>query len=297
MHKDTVVGFVGIGTMGEPMARCVLRGGYPVVASAHRTRERLERILAEGASEAGTPAEVAAQCKVVITCVPDAPQVEEAIFGPNGLLAGAGAATFFIDMSTISPLATRSIAQRLTQRGHRFMDAPVSGGPARAAEGSLTIMAGGRPEDFEALEPILKTMGTPTHVGPVGMGETIKLTNQILIANIMLANAEALSFARKAGADIEVVRAVIATATGANYLLEKWLPKTWFANTFEGGFALDLLRKDLGAALEAARAMKMPLPATALAYQAYTAQSAKGDGAHDYSAVAKPYDEFAQSRS
>jgi len=292
VRKGVAVGFVGIGAMGEPMARCLLRGGYRVFACAHRNRERLERILAEGAVEAGTPAEVATHSSAVITCVPDAPQVEEAIFGPHGLLAGAATPLSFIDMSTISPLATRGIARRLIERGHRFIDAPVSGGPVRAAQGNLTIMVGAQAKDFKALVPILKTMGTPTHVGPVGMGETVKLTNQILIANIMLANAEALSFARKSGADSETVRAVLATATGANYLLEEWLPKTWFANDFAGGFALDLLRKDLSAALEAARAMNLPMPASAFAYQLYTAQSAKGDGADDYSAVAKLYDQF-----
>jgi 3-hydroxyisobutyrate dehydrogenase-like beta-hydroxyacid dehydrogenase len=118
----------------------------------------------------------------------------------------------------------------------------------------------------------------------------VKLVNQLIIANVMIANVEALTFARKAGADLDAVRKVLATATASNYLLDQWLPKTWFAGTFEGGFALDLLRKDLGAALDAARAMKMPLPASAFAYQMYTLQSAEGNGALDYSAVAKFYE-------
>jgi 3-hydroxyisobutyrate dehydrogenase-like beta-hydroxyacid dehydrogenase len=140
---------------------------------------------------------------------------------------------------------------------------------------------------------VLKAMGTPHHVGPVGLGETVKLVNQLIISNVMIANVEALTFARKAGADLAAVRSVLATATASNYLLEQWLPKTWFAGTFEGGFALDLLRKDLGAALDAARAMKMPLPASAFAYQLYTLQSAEGDGALDYSAVARFYEHVA----
>jgi 3-hydroxyisobutyrate dehydrogenase-like beta-hydroxyacid dehydrogenase len=219
--------------------------------------------------------------------------VEEALFGAGGAVEGARPGTTFIDMSTISPVATRAFAERLQAGGHCFADAPVSGGPARAASGTLTIMVGAEAEDFERIEPILKAMGTPHHVGGIGLGETVKLVNQLIISNIMVANAEALTFARKAGADLDAVRKVLSTATASNYLLEQWLPKTWFAGTFEGGFALDLLRKDLGAALDAARAMKMPLPAAAFAYQLYTLQSAQGDGALDYSAVAKFYEHVA----
>jgi 3-hydroxyisobutyrate dehydrogenase-like beta-hydroxyacid dehydrogenase len=198
-------------------------------------------------------------------------------------------------MSTISPVATREFAARLQAGGWRFVDAPVSGGPLRAASGTLTIMAGASGEDFAHVEPILRAMGTPHHVGAVGLGETVKLVNQLIIASVMIANAEALTFARKAGANVDAVRNVLATATASNYLLEQWLPKTWFAGTFEGGFALDLLRKDLGAALDAARAMKMPMPASAFAYQLYTLRSAEGDGALDYSAIAKFYEHVAGS--
>ncbi|MDQ6931355.1 MAG: NAD(P)-dependent oxidoreductase, partial [Candidatus Eremiobacteraeota bacterium] len=197
------------------------------------------------------------------------------------------------DMSTISPVASRAIAKGLADAGHHPVDAPVSGGPARAKEGTLTIMVGASDADFANVEPLLKTMGNPNHLGPVGMGQTVKIVNQILISNIMIANAEAMTFAKKAGADVLAVRKVIATATGSNYLLENWLPRTWFAQTFEGGFALDLLRKDLAAALETAADMDLAMPASSLAYQLYTAQSAKGDGRLDYTAVAKLYECFA----
>ncbi len=276
--------------MGEPMSLALLRAGYSVTACAHRNRERLERVCAQGVKEAATPAAVAAASDAVITCVPDAPQVEDALFGPGGAVQGARPEATFIDMSTISPVKTREFAQRLQASGHRFLDAPVSGGPARAATGTLTIMVGADAEDFARMEPVLKAMGTPHHVGAVGLGETVKLVNQLIISNVMIANVEALTFARRAGADLNAVRNVLSTATASNYLLEQWLPKTWFAGTFEGGFALDLLRKDLGAALDAAREMKMPLPASASAYQMYTRQSAEGDGALDYSAVAKFYE-------
>jgi 3-hydroxyisobutyrate dehydrogenase-like beta-hydroxyacid dehydrogenase len=147
-------------------------------------------------------------------------------------------------------------------------------------------MTGGSAVDVGAAGPVLRALGTPNHVGAVGMGETVKLVNQIIISNVMLANIEGLVFAEHAGADVATVRDVILTATGANYLLEKWLPTTWLAGTFEGGFALDLLRKDLAAALDAGRAMKVPMPSSALAYQLYTAASADGHGRDDYSSVA-----------
>jgi 3-hydroxyisobutyrate dehydrogenase-like beta-hydroxyacid dehydrogenase len=293
MENLPKIGFIGVGAMGEPMARSLRRAGFAVTACAHRNREPLDRLAADGVAQAADPAGVAAASSIVITCVPDAPQVEEALFGPRGALAGAAAPATFIDMSTISPVATREFATRINAAGHRFVDAPVSGGPARANEGTLTIMVGADPLDFAHVEPVLRAMGTPHHLGAVGLGETVKLVNQLMISTIMLANAEALTFAKKAGADIEAVRKVIASATGSNYLLENWLPKTWFAGTFDGGFALDLLRKDLAAALDAARSMKLALPASALAYQLYTLQSAEGDGSRDYSAVAKFYERIA----
>lgn len=279
--------------MGEPMSLALRKAGFAVTACAHRNRARLERVLAEGVREAADPFAVAAQSDVVITCVPDAPEVEEALFAPRGAAAGAKPGTTFIDMSTISPVASRAFAERLAAAGHHFLDAPVSGGPVRAASGTLTIMVGAAPEDFARVEPVLKAMGTPHHVGAVGLGDTVKLVNQLIISSVMIANVEALTFAAKAGAELEAVRKVLSTATASNYLLEQWLPKTWFAGTFEGGFAMDLLRKDLGAALDAARALKMPMPASALAYQLYTLRSAEGDGALDYSAVAKTYERVA----
>ncbi|HEY8322195.1 MAG TPA: NAD(P)-dependent oxidoreductase [Candidatus Baltobacteraceae bacterium] len=287
------IGFIGVGAMGEPMARALRRAGFAVTASVNTNRAPLERLAADGVVEAADPAAVAAASSVVITMVPDAPHVADALFGPAGAMGGANPGTLFIDMSTISPIASEAHAARLREAGHAMVDAPVSGGPARAATGTLAIMAGGSEADFARAEPVLRAMGTPHHVGGTGMGATIKLVNQVMIASIMIANVEALTFAKRAGADPEVVRAVVANATGGNYLLDQWLPKYWLAGTFEGGFAIDLLRKDINAALEAARAMKLAMPSTAAAYQVYTAQSAGGDGALDYSAVAKFYERLA----
>ncbi len=223
--------------MGEPMVRTLLRAGFTVTSCAHRRREPLERLREAGLLEAADPAAVADQSEITIVCVPDAPQVEEAIFGDRGVASGA------------------------------------------------------------RVEPVLRALGTPTHLGPVGMGETVKLANQAIIASVMLANVEALVLAERLGADRDAVREVLATATASNYLLEHWLPKTWFAKNFAGGFALDLLRKDLAAALEAARSLGHPMPATGLAYQLYTARSAEGDGALDYSAIAKAYERDDSSKT
>ncbi len=284
------VGFVGLGAMGEGMARSLRKTGFGVIASVHRHRQALERLRADGVAEAADPGELARDADAVVICVPDAPDVEDVLFAADGVESGAKSGLLVIDMSTISPVASRRFAERLSKRGVDFIDAPVSGGPARASDGTLTIMVGASPASFARAEPVLRAMGHPHHLGPVGMGETVKLVNQIIIANVMIANVEGLVFAQRAGADLAAVREVLASATASNYLLAEWLPKTWLAGSFSGGFALDLLRKDLAAALDAARATSLPMPATGLAYQLYTTRSAEGDGALDYSAIAKAYE-------
>lgn len=276
--------------MGEPMARTLRRAGFSVTACAHRRREALERLRESGVVEAAHPAAVAQQTDVLIVSVPDAPQVDDVLFGENGVASGARQGMRVVDMSTISPIASRRFAERLRAQGVGFVDAPVSGGPLRADAGTLAIMVGGDETDVRAVEPVLRALGTPTHLGPVGMGETVKLANQAIIANVMLGNVEALVLAERLGANRAGVREVLKSATASNYLLEQWLPKTWFAGTFEGGFSMDLLRKDLAAALDAARAIDYTMPATANAYELYTEASAEGNGALDYSAIAKRYE-------
>lgn len=287
------VGFIGVGAMGEPMAASLLRAGFALTVCAHRNREPVGRLVAQGARDGGDPAGVARASAFVVTCVPDAPQVEEALFGEHGAARGAQPGTVFVDMSTISPVATRAFDARLRASGFAFVDAPVSGGPARATSGTLTIMVGAGDADFASVRPVLAAMGTPNHLGGVGMGEVVKLVNQILIANTMLANIEALTFAAKAGADIDATLAVIGTATGSNYLLQNWLPQSWLAGSHKPGFTLDLLRKDLAAALDSARAMGVPMPASSLAYQLFTATSGEGHGRDDYSSIATFYERAA----
>lgn len=290
------VGLVGVGAMGEPMGESLMRAGFSLAVCAHRNRGGVERLVAHGAVEHASPREVAAHSQLTITMVPDAPQVEEALFEPEGIAAGAGQGTIVVDMSTISPVASRDYHERLAKTGVQMLDAPVSGGPARAKTGQLTIMAGGAQHTYEQAEPVLRAMGTPTHVGPPGMGETFKLVNQIIISNVMVADVEGLVFAKKAGADITLLRRVLGTATASNYLLDTWLPKAWFEDRHRGGFALDLLRKDLRAALDAAKTMETPMFSSTLAYDLYSQASAQGLGRDDYSAVADVYEQAAGAK-
>lgn len=291
-RRMKAIGLIGVGAMGEPMGAALLRAGFSLNICAHKSRERVDRLVALGAAEKPDPAGVAAGSEVIITMVPDAAQVDQALFGERGVTRAEVAGRTIIDMSTISPVRSREFHEWAQSRGYAMLDAPVSGGPARAATGELAIMVGGDAKTFAACEPILKALGKPTHVGPAGMGETVKLVNQVIIAGVMIANIEGLVFAKKAGADVDVVRKVLAGATASNYLLEQWLPKTWFAGSHEGGFAIDLLRKDLRAALASGATMSVPMPMTALANELYTGVSAR-HGREDYSAVATLFEDAA----
>jgi 3-hydroxyisobutyrate dehydrogenase-like beta-hydroxyacid dehydrogenase len=293
MIKPRNVGLIGVGAMGEPMGARLLSAGFRVHTCVHHRRERVMRLVAQGAVEVEDPAAVAARSEIVVTMVPDAPQVEEVLFGEHGVAAGLTVDGVVIDMSTISPVASRGLSERLKQLGMHMLDAPVSGGPSRAQSGDLTIMVGGERETFDRCLPMFEAMGTATLVGPAGMGETFKLANQIIIANVMLANVEALVFAKKSGADIHELRNVLLTATASNYLLEKWIPTAWFENAHKVGFAIDLLRKDLAAAIDAARQMGIPMMSSGLAYQLYTAASGERHGTEDYSVVAQLYERAA----
>ena len=280
------LGFIGLGAMGQPMARCLLKAGYPLTVCPHHNRAPVDALAAEGATVVATPQAVAAASRVVITIVPDAPQVEEAVLGPDGALAGMAPGTVLIDMSTIAPTATKRIGAALAERGLAMLDAPVSGGPARAADGTLTIMVGGDAALFDRCRPIFAAMGRQiTHVGPLSSGEMLKAVNQLMISIIMLANAEALALGLKAGLPLDTMREVIGTASGGNYLLANWLPKVAFTGSYEGGFALDLLLKDLRAALAAAEELGVPTLGGALAYQMYRLMQREGHGREDYSVL------------
>lgn len=293
------IGFLGLGAMGKPMATRLIQAGYEVTICAHRNRIVVDELVQQGARLAENPASVADQSDVVITMLPDSPDVEEVCFGPGGIVSGKASERelVIIDMSTISPLATRALATRLQEAGIVLLDAPVSGGVWRAVSGELTIMVGGEVEQVEQQRDIFNVLGTHVvHVGPVGHGEMMKVTNNMIVGMLLPALSEALTLAVKAGMRLDTVREVLASASGNNYVLEHWLPKKLFREDYEAGFtgfALELMRKDIGLALEVGRELDVPLPEAGLAYQLFTQARGLGYGRQDMTAISKLYQQAA----
>lgn len=295
---DTVnIGLVGLGAMGLPVGRRLLAAGRTLYVVPHNNLAPAEQLRTMGAAIAGSAAELRDTCDVVITSIPDVPQVQEVLFGPQGLLTGSrstGRTRLFIDMSTINPTAAQENHDRLADAGIGAVDAPVSGGPARAAAGTLTIMIGGVVEDFEQARDVLQPVGSHiVHVGGPGAGQAVKLVNQLMISIIMVANAEALTLGVKAGVPLQTMLDVIGTSSGSNYLMREWMPRTLFSGDLSGGFAMDLLQKDLSAALAWARQLGVPAFGGSLAQQLYRLEQARGAGRLDYSGVAQVYEEAA----
>lgn len=285
------IGLIGLGAMGAPMASNLLRAGYALAVSIHRRREAADALAAQGALVVDSPRQLGEHCDIVITMVPDAPQVEEALLGPQGAAHTLRAGAVCIDMSTISPVATREIAARLAERSIAMLDAPVSGGPSRAASGELAIMVGGDRAIFERCEPVLRCMGDKiTYVGESGSGEVVKLCNNLAISIIALANCEALALGVANGVPAEMIRSVLLNATASNYILERWMPETVLTGDYNKGFASELLAKDLAAAVGAARAAGVPVLAGALAEQMWQRQKALAPRL-DYTSVAMFYEE------
>ncbi len=289
------VGFIGLGAIGEPMAATLLRKGFHLNICGHTNRAPVERLQAQGAQVFANPRELAAQSAMIVTCVPDAPQVAEVCLGANGIIHGAAPGTIVIDCSTIAPTESQRIAAALRERQIEMLDAPISGGPARAATGELAIMVGGDAATFERAKPVLQALGrSVTHVGANGMGEVIKLANNTILGSLMIALAEAFTMAVKAGADAALAREVIMQSAGASFLLDQWVKDRMLKDNYDPGFATTLMQKDLGAALETARALGVPMMMTGLAYQLYELAEGQGYGKQDYCAVSKIYQDAAQ---
>jgi 3-hydroxyisobutyrate dehydrogenase-like beta-hydroxyacid dehydrogenase len=243
---------------------------------------------------AANPREVAAAAPFVVTCVPDAPQVDTVCLGDEGIIHGANPGTIVIDCSTISPVESQRIAAALRERDIQMIDAPISGGPERAATGELAIMAGGETAIFEQAKPILDAMGRVVfHVGPNGMGEVVKLANNAIIGSLMVAMSETLTMAVKAGCNADVAREVILQSSGANFILDKWIKDRALKDNYDPGFATSLMQKDIGAALETGKALGVPMMITALSYQLYELAEGMGYASDDYSAISKIYQDAA----
>jgi 2-hydroxy-3-oxopropionate reductase len=279
------VGFVGLGIMGRPMLRNLLKAGHAVVAFG-RTPAKLDSAVADGAQRGASNADVGTRASIVITMLPDGPEVEEVVLGAGGILSGAKPGTLIVDMSSISPLISQKIAAACEAKGVNFVDAPVSGGEPKAIEGTLAIMAGGKPEVFAKAEPILKCLGSSvTLTGPVGAGNATKLANQIMVACNIAAMGEALTLATRCGLNPEVVVNAVKGGLAGSAVLNAKGPML-IARNFKPGFRISLHQKDLRNALQTAEANHVYLPLTAQVQQMLSSLIADGKGDLDHSAIA-----------
>jgi len=282
------VGLIGLGAMGLPMARRVLSAGHTMYTTFHRRREPAEELRAMGATVLATPAEVAAAAEVVITILPADAELKEVVFGRTGILGGVASGKTLIEMTSGTALAMQEIAAAIERKGGAVLDAPVSGGTPAAEQGTLTIMVGGDAALLERFRPLLQAMGTRIlHVGNVGQGKIVKIVNQMMAAIHLLTIGEAFAFGTKNGADPEVLYEVIKTSSGYSKMMDLRLPGFLLEGSFQPGFKLDLMKKDLNLALESARASSTPLLLTSAAAQVFAAASAAGKGGNDFSAAAQ----------
>jgi len=292
---STTIGFIGLGIMGKPMARNLMKAGYKLVVY-NRSRAPMGEFAAEGAVTADSPKAVAEQSEIVITMLPDSPQVREVMTGENGVLAGAKAGTLVIDMSTISSVVTQEVAKVAQEHGVRMLDAPVSGGDVGAQQGTLSIMVGGSAEDFEQARPIFQVLGkTVVHVGDIGAGQVVKACNQIVVALTIEAVSEALVLGSKAGVDPAVILQVLSGGLAANRVMEVRGPN-FLKHNFQPGFKIALHHKDLGIALSAGREYGVVLPVTALVDQMLQTLRQRGQGDQDHSAILTLIEDWAQYR-
>jgi len=288
------IGFIGLGIMGRPMVRNLLKAGYPLVIH-NRSRAAVDELAALGARPAPSPGAAAEQAEVLVTMLPSSPDVEAVALGPKGIIEGAKNGLIFIDMSTISPLISQKVAKTLEPRGVRCVDAPVSGGEKGAIDGTLSIMVGGDRAVFDSVLPILQAMGkTITHLGPLGSGGFTKLANQIIVAINLTALGEALTLAKKAGLDRELTLKALGGGLAGSRCLDQKTPN-YLADTYKPGFKVDLHFKDLGLIMEAARALGVPLPATAVVQELFSALRARGRGGLDHSSVITLLDDLAST--
>ena len=281
-----VVGFIGLGVMGKPMAKNLIKGGHPLVVHS-RSRGPIDEVVAAGAKAAASPADVARQASVVITMLPDTPDVELVLTGSDGVVSGLQPRAVVIDMSSISPAATRRLASIVTSKGATMLDAPVSGGEIGAINASLSIMVGGDEQTFTRVKPILASMGSAEkiiYIGESGAGQVCKICNQVAIGGALAGVSEAFALARKAGVDAARVRQALLGGFAASRVLEVH-GERMLKNNYVPGFRTRLYQKDLRIANEAAAANGVAMPATAIVAQLVNALVASGGADLDYAAM------------
>jgi 2-hydroxy-3-oxopropionate reductase len=291
------IGLIGLGIMGKPMARNLVKAGYTLVVH-NRSRGAVDELVAESdaISAANTPREVAEQVKTIVTMLPDSPDVDAVVFGDDGILEAMGQGSLLVDMSTIAPATAIAVSEALVARGAAALDAPVSGGDKGAIAGTLSIMVGGEEADFERAKPIFDAVGkTIVHVGASGAGQTVKACNQVVVALNYAAVSEALVLGSKAGVDPEKIIEVLNGGLAASRVLEMRGP-TMVQHNFEPGFRVNLHRKDLGIAMAAAKENDVPLPVTALISQLFDALATNGRGDLDHSALLTLFEDLAQHK-
>jgi 2-hydroxy-3-oxopropionate reductase len=290
-NTQASIGFIGLGTMGRPMADHLLTAGYELYT--HARNEVPKDLLHKGAHDCPTYEKVASCSDIIITMLPDTPDVESVLFGTKGVVAGLSAGKLVVDMSSISPIATKTFAQRIHALGCDYLDAPVSGGEIGAQQATLTIMVGGSETAFARAKPILGLMGKNISlVGGSGDGQTAKVANQIIVALTIEAVGEALLFAAKAGADPARVRQALMGGFASSRILEVH-GERMIKRTFKPGFRIELHQKDLKLALDGARHLKMSLPHTASCMELFNACAARGVQASDHSALVTALEQLA----
>lgn len=283
------IGFIGLGIMGKPMARNLLKAGHELVVF-DVIEENVKILVEAGAFAASSSKEVAEQCKVIVTMVPNSPHVKAVVMGENGVLEGASEGTVLIDMSSIAPLASQEVAQACQKKGVKMIDAPVSGGEPKAIDGSLSIMVGGDREVFESVKDdvLLKMGASAVYCGGIGAGNTTKLANQVIVACNIAACAEAFTLARKAGVDPQLVFDAIKGGLAGSTVMNAKVPMM-LEGIFKPGFKIDLHIKDLDNALDTGHGVGSPLPLTAIVMEMLQTLRADQCGQDDHSALAKYY--------
>jgi 2-hydroxy-3-oxopropionate reductase len=289
------IGFIGLGIMGKPMAANLIRAGHELVVSAHNEAAASE--LAQlGASTARTPREIAAQVELLITMLPNSPQVRDVALGPDGIVGGARPDLIYFDMSSIAPAVAQEVAQALAERGVKMLDAPVSGGEPKAIDGTLSIMVGGDREAFDQVHDVLAAMGSSVvHVGDIGAGNTTKLANQVIVALNIAAVSEALVLAQKAGVAPGAVVEAIRGGLAGSAVLEAKAPMM-LAHEFKPGFRINLHIKDLNNAMDTSEDIGAPLPLTAAVLDVLRLLDAEDHGGEDHSGLVQYYEALAGTR-
>jgi 2-hydroxy-3-oxopropionate reductase len=278
------VGFIGLGIMGRPMARNLVKAGYQLVVH-DVVQNPVQELVGAGARSASSPRDVASQVDVLVTMLPNSPDVELVALGPGGIIEGARSGLLYVDMSTIAPLVSQKVGAALAPKGVRMLDAPVSGGEKGAIDAALSIMVGGAKADFDAALPMFQVLGkTITLLGPLGAGGFTKLANQIIVAMNLTALGEALTLAKKAGLDRELTLKALGGGLAGSKCLEQKTPN-YVAESYKPGFKIDLHYKDLGLITETGRALGVPLPCTALVQELFGALRVRGRGGLDHSAI------------